>query len=89
MCCVVCVVLLFIIKNILSNYILFYFSQLHWIEQSIKNVLDEPDNNGLCFVSDKDIKQCFDDSQVLVLEAPLGANLSVGAIPSSKVRMTM
>lgn len=50
-------------------------------------MLDDSDNNDLCFVSDKDIKECFDDSQVLVLEAPLGANLSVGTIPSSKVRL--
>ncbi|KAJ8722863.1 hypothetical protein PYW07_004043 [Mythimna separata] len=62
-------------------------NQLHWIEQSIKNVLDDTDNNDLCFVSDKDIKECFDDSQVLVLEAPLGANLSVGSIPSNKGKL--
>uniref|UniRef100_A0A2A4J5H0 E2F/DP family winged-helix DNA-binding domain-containing protein n=1 Tax=Heliothis virescens TaxID=7102 RepID=A0A2A4J5H0_HELVI len=58
--------------------------QLHWIEQSIKNVLDETDNSELCYVSDKDIHDCFEESQVLVLEAPLGANLSVGVVPSSK-----
>ncbi|PZC82827.1 transcription factor E2F5 [Helicoverpa zea] len=63
--------------------------QLHWIEQSIKNVLDDTDNSDLCFVSDKDIHDCFEDSQVLVLEAPLGADLSVGTIPSkSKQKYT-
>ncbi|XP_075969316.1 transcription factor E2F5-like [Anticarsia gemmatalis] len=56
--------------------------QLHWIEQSIKNVMDESDNQSHCFVTDKDIHECFEDDQVLVLEAPLGANLSAGTLPS-------
>lgn len=56
--------------------------QLHWIEQSIKNVLDDTDNQDMCFVSDKDIHDCFEEDQVLVLEAPLGANLSVGSLPT-------
>lgn len=52
--------------------------QLHWIEQSIKNVMDDTDNQDLCFISDKDIRSCFQDDQVLVLEAPLGSSFSAG-----------
>ncbi|CAG5012131.1 unnamed protein product [Parnassius apollo] len=56
---------------------------LHYIEQSIKNVMDDVDNEALTYVTESDIKQCFKDSQVLVLEVPLGANLAVG-FPSIK-----
>ncbi|CAH0701951.1 unnamed protein product [Spodoptera exigua] len=58
--------------------------QLHWIEQSIKNVLDDTDNSKLCYVMDKDIQGCFEDKQILVLEAPLGAQLSLGSVPSKQ-----
>ncbi|CAD0196651.1 unnamed protein product [Chrysodeixis includens] len=60
--------------------------QLHWVEQSIKNVLDDNDNKECCFVTDKDIQDCFVDSQVLVIEAPLGADFSAGAVPSKYKR---
>lgn len=66
-------------------FIYFIFRQLHWIEQSIKNVLDDTDNSKLCYVTNKDIRDCIIDEQILVLEAPLGAQLSVGAIPVSIV----
>lgn len=56
--------------------------QLHWMEQSIKNVMDDTDNQDLCFVSDKDIHNCFGNDQVLVLEAPLGASLAGGQLPN-------
>ncbi|KAL0893696.1 hypothetical protein ABMA27_013847 [Loxostege sticticalis] len=46
--------------------------QLHWIEQSIKNVLDDTDNQTKVYVSPDDVKDCFENNQVLVLEAPLG-----------------
>ncbi|CAG9783590.1 unnamed protein product [Diatraea saccharalis] len=55
--------------------------QLHWIEQSIKNVLDDTDNQALAYVKENDIKQCFEDDQVLVLEAPLGADFTAGTVP--------
>lgn len=58
--------------------------QKHWIEQSIKNILDDPDNDAMTFVSEGDIKKCFEDDQILVLEAPLGADLSVGRIPNKE-----
>ncbi|CAK1582131.1 unnamed protein product [Parnassius mnemosyne] len=56
---------------------------LHYIEQSIKNVMDDADNEALTYVTESDVKQCFKDSQVLVLEVPLGANLAVSS-PSNK-----
>lgn len=56
------------------------YRQMHWIEQSIKNVIDDADNDALSYVTQNDVKNCFHDSQVLVLEAPLGANLSVGQL---------
>ncbi|KAF9822265.1 hypothetical protein SFRURICE_017540 [Spodoptera frugiperda] len=39
--------------------------QLHWIEQSIKNVLDDTDNSKLCYVTNKDIRDCIIDEQIL------------------------
>lgn len=56
--------------------------RLQWIKQSTKNVLDEPDNQDMCFVMDTEIQQCFQNDLVLVLEAPLGANLSIGTQPN-------
>ncbi|KAJ2952606.1 hypothetical protein O0L34_g6929 [Tuta absoluta] len=53
---------------------------IHYMEQSIKNILDDLDNEALSYVNEKDVKSCFKDGQVLVLEAPLGAKLSVGKI---------
>ncbi|XP_072943744.1 transcription factor E2F5 isoform X2 [Epargyreus clarus] len=52
--------------------------QMHWIEQSIKNILDDSDSESLSYVTESDVKQCFPNNQVIVLEAPLGADLSVG-----------
>ncbi|KAJ0180379.1 hypothetical protein K1T71_003783 [Dendrolimus kikuchii] len=54
--------------------------RLHWIKQSIKNVLDETENQSLSYVTNKDITKYFPGNQVLVLEAPLGAQLSAGSI---------
>ncbi|CAH1646212.1 unnamed protein product [Spodoptera littoralis] len=62
--------------------------QLHWIEQSIKNVLDDTDNSKRCYVTNKDIRDCIIDEQILVLEAPLGAQLSVGASPTKQKYVT-
>lgn len=58
------------------------FRQRHWIEQSIKNILDDPENEALTFVTENDIKGCLDDSQIFVLEAPLGTEIALGAIPN-------
>ncbi|CAH0406609.1 unnamed protein product [Chilo suppressalis] len=59
--------------------------QLHWIEQSIKNVLDDTDNQALAYVTENDIKECFeDDNQVLVLEASLGAEFAASTVPNKE-----
>ena len=47
--------------------------------------MDDPDNEELTFVTENDIRKCLGDSQILVLEAPLGTDLDVGVIPN-KVR---
>lgn len=70
-------------RDCVSNKQIEHFRQLHWIEQSIKNVMDDMDNQDLCFVSDKDIHSCFEDDQVLVIEAPLGAAISGGTLPET------
>lgn len=51
---------------------------MHWIEQSIKNVIENTDNEALMYVTENDIKEVCKDGQILVLEAPLGADLTVG-----------
>ncbi|CAG9096261.1 unnamed protein product [Plutella xylostella] len=61
-------------------------NQRHWIEQSIKNVLDESENEARTYVNESDIRNCFTNNQVLVLEAPLGSTLSVGSVFSKEKR---
>lgn len=72
----------YFLKDLKKNVFFSCSRQKHWIEQSIKNILDDPDNDAMTFVSEGDIKKCFIDDQILVLEAPLGADLSVGRIPN-------
>lgn len=56
----------------------FYFRQMQWIEQSIKNVVENTDNDEYFYVTEGDITKCYSEDQIIVLEAPLGAKLSVG-----------
>lgn len=49
------------------------------MQQSLKNVMDNMDNEALTFVTQNDIQRCYQDSQILVLEAPLGSNLSIAS----------
>lgn len=58
------------------------------MEQSIKNMLDETENQDLSYVTNTDIQNCFKGSQLLVLEAPLGAELSVAVATGTKVTIT-
>ncbi|KAL4714183.1 hypothetical protein ACJJTC_008537 [Scirpophaga incertulas] len=58
--------------------------QLHWMGQSIKNVIDDIDNKPLVYVTEKDVTQCFENSQVLVVQAPLGAEFEEGVIPNKE-----
>lgn len=60
---------------------------MNWIEQSIKNVVDDSDNEEYFYVIESDIRQCYTEDQILVLEAPLGAKLSVGNKQSNKVHI--
>ncbi|XP_034840088.1 transcription factor E2F4 [Maniola hyperantus] len=70
--------------NLLEEHEQLLDKQMHWIEQSIKNVIDDTDNEALTYVTENDIKECFDDDQIFVLEAPLGADLAVGRVPSNE-----
>lgn len=54
------------------------YRRLQWIKQSIKNVLDDTENQSLSYITHKDIEKKFPDDQILVLEAPLGAQLCGG-----------
>ncbi|KOB76568.1 E2F transcription factor 4-like protein [Operophtera brumata] len=62
--------------------------QLHWIEQSVKNVLDDTDNQDLCYVTNMDIQECFEDSQMLDTEMNIFLHLkaeeSMGVIHLSE-----
>ncbi|XP_026329587.1 transcription factor E2F5-like [Hyposmocoma kahamanoa] len=58
--------------------------QMQWIEQSIKNVVENTDNDEYFYVTEGDIRKCYEEEQVIVLEAPLGAKLSVGNKQSNK-----
>ncbi|KAM3963567.1 transcription factor E2F4 [Aphomia sociella] len=56
-------------------------SQLHWIEQSIRNVVDDMDNQDSIYVTENDISKCFDDNQVIILESSLGTDISAAVLP--------
>ncbi|XP_068629781.1 transcription factor E2F4 [Battus philenor] len=68
----------------LEEHELLLDKQLHYIEQSIKNVMDDTENGELCYVTENDIKNCFKGDQILVLEVPLGESLAVGS-PSKDI----
>ncbi|XP_026757915.1 transcription factor E2F4 [Galleria mellonella] len=57
-------------------------NQLHWIEQSIRNVLDDMDNQDSIYVTEKDISKCFEKNQVLVLESSLGTDITAAVLPT-------
>lgn len=59
---------------------------MQWIEQSIKNVVESTDNEECFYVTESDIRKCYEEDQVIVLEAPLGAKLSVGNKQLNKVQ---
>lgn len=62
---------------------------MQWIEQSIKNVVENTDNDEYFYVTESDIRKCYKEDQVIVLEAPLGAKLSVGNKQSNKVHINI
>ncbi|CAH4032214.1 unnamed protein product [Pieris brassicae] len=57
---------------------------MHFIEQSIKNILDDSDNQSLNYVREADIRKCYDgekDQNILVCECPLGTEFSCSHNP--------
>ncbi|XP_053625960.1 transcription factor E2F4 [Plodia interpunctella] len=55
--------------------------QIHWISQSIKNVLEDMDNRELFYVNEADVNKCTPpDSQVLILETALGTDISASVL---------
>lgn len=60
---------------------------MQWIEQSIKNVVENSDNDEYFYVTEDAIRKCYTEDQILVLEAPLGTKLSKGNKQSNKVHV--
>ncbi|VVD02378.1 unnamed protein product [Leptidea sinapis] len=56
------------------------WKHLHYIKQSIRNVINEDKNKALLYTTANDIRNCFKDESVLVVECPLGTDLEFGQI---------
>lgn len=48
-----------------------------WVHQSIRNVTDDVDNHRLAYVTHEDICRCFDNSTLLLVQAPSNTQLDV------------
>ena len=48
-----------------------------WIQQSLKIVSEDFDNEKLAFVTYEDLCQCFRDDTLLAIQAPAGTELEV------------
>lgn len=48
-----------------------------WVQQSIKNITEEPINHQLAYVSHEDICKCFLGDTLLAIQAPAGTQLEV------------
>ncbi|XP_053304424.1 transcription factor E2F4 [Spea bombifrons] len=48
-----------------------------WVQQSIKNVTDDVQNNGLAYLTHEDICRCFTGDTLLAIRAPSGTCLEV------------
>ncbi|KAF5897976.1 transcription factor E2F4-like [Clarias magur] len=55
-----------------------------WVQQSIKNVTDDSQNNTLAYVTHQDLCNCFKGDTLLAIRAPSGTQLEV-PIPESVV----
>ncbi|KAM6430370.1 transcription factor E2F4 isoform 1-T1 [Liasis olivaceus] len=51
--------------------------QKMWVQQSIKNVTDDVQNNQLAYVTDEDLCKCFPGDTLLAIRAPSGTQLEV------------
>ncbi|GBP14119.1 Transcription factor E2F5 [Eumeta japonica] len=56
--------------------------QLQWVQQSIKNVIEDYDNERYLYVTSNDIRSCFQEDEILVFDTPLGTDLGI-RIPAS------
>lgn len=57
---------------------------MHFIEQSIKNILDDTENQAVHYVTEVDVRKCYDkeqDQNIIVLECPLGTDFSCSHNP--------
>ncbi|XP_044861804.1 transcription factor E2F5 isoform X1 [Mauremys mutica] len=48
-----------------------------WLQQSIKNVMDDSTNNQFSYVTHEDICNCFNGDTLLAIQAPCGTQLEV------------
>ncbi|XP_038596654.1 LOW QUALITY PROTEIN: transcription factor E2F4 [Tachyglossus aculeatus] len=48
-----------------------------WVQQSIRNVTEDVQNNHLAYVTHEDICRCFSGDTLLAIRAPLGTSLEV------------
>ena len=48
-----------------------------WLQQSIKNVMDDSINNRFSYVTHEDICNCFNGDTLLAIQAPSGTQLEV------------
>ncbi|XP_028918553.1 transcription factor E2F5 [Ornithorhynchus anatinus] len=51
--------------------------QKSWLQQSIKNVMDDSTNNRFSYVTHEDICNCFNGDTLLTIQAPSGTQLEV------------
>ncbi|XP_077166963.1 transcription factor E2F4 [Paroedura picta] len=51
--------------------------QKMWVQQSIRNVSDDVQNNRLAYVTDEDLCKCFSGDTLLAIRAPSGTQLEV------------
>ncbi|XP_006020669.1 transcription factor E2F5 [Alligator sinensis] len=48
-----------------------------WLQQSIKNVMDDSTNNQFSYITHEDICNCFNGDTLLAIQAPCGTQLEV------------
>ena len=48
-----------------------------WIQQSLKNISEDPDNGSHAYVTHEDICKCFHGETLLAVQAPSGTQLEV------------
>ena len=51
--------------------------QKMWVQQSLKNISEDPDNEQHAYVTHEDICKCFNGDTLLAVQAPSGTQLEV------------